>query len=128
MEVKYKLKNVNSLVVSDIITTFASEIKNKSINHLKLHNMYDKKLKDKYQYVVTYFVIDNNEYIYYYLNRDLTFTTEFDSKKARLYKRFDNAWKKADSLLDNPDIHRVAVRIVHEGKIVEPTDDIDSLH
>ena len=116
------------LVVSDIITTFASEINNKSINHLKRHNMYDKKLKDKYQYVVTYFVIDNNEYIYYYLNRDLTFTTEFDSKKARLFNCFDNAWEKADSLLDNPDIHRVAVKIVHEGKIVEPTDDIDSLH
>ena len=90
--------------------------------------MYDKKLQDKYQYVVTYFVIDNNEYIYYYLNRDLTITTEFDPKKAKLYKRFDNAWKKADSLLDNPDIHRVAVRIVHEGKIVEPTNDVDSLH
>lgn len=128
MEVKYKLKNVNHLAISDLFTTFASEIKNKSINHLKLHNMYDKKLKDKYQYVVTYFVIDNNEYIYYYLNRDLTFTTEFDPKKAKLYKRFDNAWKKADSLLDNPDIHRVAVRIVHEGKIVEPTNDVDSLH
>ena len=90
--------------------------------------LFDKKLKDKYQYVVTYFVIDNNEYIYYYLNRDLTFTTEFDSKKARLFNCFDNAWEKADSLLDNPDIHRVAVKIVHEGKIVEPTDDIDSLH
>ena len=115
------------LVVSDIITTFASEIKNKSINHLKLHNMYDKKLKDKYQYAVTYLVIDNDEYIYYYLNKDLTFTTEFDPKKAKLYKRFDNAWKKANSLLDIPDIHHVAVRIVYKGKIVKPTNDVDSL-
>ena len=117
------------LVVSDIITTFASEINNKSINHLKRHNMlFDKKLKDKYQYAVTYLVIDNDEYIYYYLNKDLTFTTEFDPKKAKLYKSFDNAWTKADSLLDNPDIHRVAVKIVYEGEIVEPTDDVDSLH
>ena len=117
------------LVVSEIIITFASEIKNKSINHLKRHNMlFDKKLKDKYQYAVTYLVIDNDEYIYYYLNKDLTFTTEFDPKKAKLYKRFDNAWKKADSLLDIPDIHRVAVKIVYEGEIVEPTDDVDSLH
>ena len=116
------------LVVSDIITTFASEINNKSINHLKRHNMlFDKKLKDKYQYVVTYLVNDNDEYIYYYLNKDLTFTTEFDSKKAKLYKRFDNAWKKANSLLDIPDIHRVAVRIVYKGKIVKPTNDVDSL-
>ena len=116
------------LVVSDIITTFASEINNKSINHLKRHNMlFDKKLKDKYQYAVTYLVIDNDEYIYYYLNKDLTFTTEFDSKKAKLYKRFDNAWKKANSLLDIPDIHRVAVRIVYKGKIVKPTNDVDSL-
>ena len=90
--------------------------------------LFDKKLKDKYQYAVTYLVIDNDEYIYYYLNKDLTFTTEFDPKKAKLYKRFDNAWKKADSLLDDPDIHRVAVKIVYEGEIVEPTDDIDSLH
>ena len=116
------------LVVSDIITTFASEINNKSINHLKRHNMlFDKKLKDKYQYAVTYLVNDNDEYIYYYLNKDLTFTTEFDSKKAKLYKRFDNAWKKANSLLDIPDIHRVAVRIVYKGKIVKPTNDVDSL-
>ena len=89
--------------------------------------MFDKKLKDKYQYAVTYLVIDNDEYIYYYLNKDLTFTTEFDPKKAKLYKRFDNAWKKADSLLDIPDIHRVAVRIVYKGKIVKPTNDVDSL-
>ena len=117
---------IKYLAVSDIIITFVSEINNKSINNLKRHNMFDKKLK--YQYIVTYLVIDNDEYIYYYLNKDLTFTTEFDSKKAKLYKRFDNAWEKANSLLDNPDIHRVAVRIVHEGKIVEPTNDVDSLH
>ena len=48
----------------------------------------------------------------------MTFTTEFDPKKAKLYKRFDDAWKKADSLLDIPDIHRVAVKIVYEGEIV----------
>ena len=90
--------------------------------------LFDKKLKDKYQYAVTYLVIDNDEDICYYLNKDLTFTTEFDPKKAKLYKRFDNAWKKADSLLDIPDIHRVAVKIVYEGEIVEPTDDVDSLH
>ena len=90
--------------------------------------LFDKKLKKKYQYVVAFFYIDNHEYIYHYLNKDLTFTTEFDPKKAKLYKRFDNAWKKANSLLDIPDIHRVAVRNVYEGKIVEPTDDIDSLH
>ena len=59
--------------------------------------LFDKILKDKYQYAVTYLVNDNNEYIDYYLHRDLTFTTEFDPKKAKLYKRFDNAWKKADS-------------------------------
>ena len=85
-------------------------------------------LKFKFQYSVLYLFIDNYEYIYYYLNKDLTFTTEFDPKKAKLYKRFDNAWKKADSLLDIPDIHRVAVKIVYEGEIVEPTDDVDSLH
>lgn len=90
--------------------------------------LFDKKLKDKYQYAVTYLVIDNHEYIYHYLNKDLTFTTEFDPKKAKLYKRFDNAWKKADSLLDTPDIHRVAVKIVYKGEIVKPTDDVDSLH
>ena len=90
--------------------------------------LFDKKIKDKYQYVVTYFVIDNNEYIYYYLNKDLTFTTEFDPKKAKLYKRFNNAWKKADSLLDIPYIHRVAVKIVYKGEIVKPTNDVDSLH
>ena len=90
--------------------------------------MLDKKLKKKYQYVVAFFVIDNHEYIYHYLNKDLTFTTEFDPKKARLYKSFDNAWKKANSLLDIPDIHHVAVRNVYEGKIVKPTDDVDSLH
>ena len=90
--------------------------------------MFDKKLKDKYQYAVTYLVINNDEDIYYYLNKDLTFTTEFDPKKAKLYKRFNNAWKKADSLLDNPDIHRVAVKIAYKGEIVEPTNDVDSLH
>lgn len=90
--------------------------------------LFDKKLKDKYQYAVTYLVIDNDEYIYYYLNKDLTFTTEFDPKKARLYKRFDDAWEKADSLLDIPYIHRVALKIVYKGEIVEPTNDIDSLH
>ena len=90
--------------------------------------MFDKKLKDKYQYVVTYLVNDNDEYIYYYLNKDLTFTTEFDPKKAKLYKRFNNAWKKADSLLDIPYIHRVAVKIVYKGEIVKPTNDVDSLH
>ena len=90
--------------------------------------LFDKKLKDKYQYAVTYLVIDNDEYIYHYLNKDLTFTTEFDPKKAKLYRRFNNAWKKADSLLDIPDIHRVAVKIVYEGEIVEPTNDVDSLH
>ena len=89
--------------------------------------MFNKKLKDKYQYAVTYLVIDNDEYIYYYLNNDLTFTTEFDPKKAKLYKRFDNAWKKANSLLDIPDIHRVAVKIVYKGEIVKPTNDVDSL-
>ena len=90
--------------------------------------LFDKKLKDKYQYAVTYLVIDNDEYIYYYLNKDFTFTTEFDPKKAKLYKRFNNAWKKADSLLDIPYINRVAVKIVYKGEIVKPTDDIDSLH
>ena len=90
--------------------------------------MLDKKLKKQHQYVVAFFVIDNHEYIYHYLNKDLTFTTEFDSKKARLFNCFYNAWKKADSLLDNPDIHHVAVRNVYEGEIVKPTDDIDSLH
>ena len=90
--------------------------------------LFDKKLKDKYQYAVTYLVIDNDEDICYYLNKDLTFTTEFDPKKTKLYKRFDSAWKKANSLLDIPDIHRVAVKIVYEGEIVEPTNDIDSLH
>lgn len=90
--------------------------------------LFDKKLKDKYQYVVAFFVIDNHEYIYHYLNKDLTFTTEFDPKKARLYKSFDNAWEKAGSLLDIPYIHHVAVRNVYEGKIVEPTNDVDSLH
>ena len=48
--------------------------------------MLDKKLKKKYQYVVAFFYIDNHEYIYHYLNKDLTFTTEFDPKKAKLYK------------------------------------------
>ena len=90
--------------------------------------LFDKKLKDKYQYAVTYLAIHNDEYIYYYLNQDLTFTTEFDPKKAKLYKRFNNAWKKADSLLDIPYIHRVAVKIVYKGEIVKPTDDVDSLH
>ena len=90
--------------------------------------LFDKKLKDKYQYAVTYLVNDNDEDIYYYLNKDLTFTTEFDPKKAKLYKRFDNAWEKANSLLDNPDIHRVAVKSVYKGEIVEPTNDVDSLH
>ena len=90
--------------------------------------LFDKKLKDKYKKAVTYLVIDNDEYIYYYLNKDLTFTTEFDPKKAKLYKRFNNAWKKADSLLDIPYIHRVAVKIVYKGEIVKPTDDVDSLH
>ena len=90
--------------------------------------LFDKKLKDKYQYAVTYLVNDNDEDIYYYLNKDLTFTTEFDPKKAKLYKRFDNAWEKANSLLDNPDIHRVAVKIAYKGEIVEPTNDVDSLH
>ena len=81
--------------------------------------MLDKKLKKKYQYVVAFFYIDNHEYIYHYLNKDLTFTTEFDPKKAKLYKSFDNAWKKADSLFDIlPYIHHVAVRNVYEGKIV----------
>ena len=90
--------------------------------------LFDKKLKDKYQYAVTYLVIDNDEYIYYYLNKDLTFTTEFDPKKAKLYKSFDNAWEKAGLLLDIPYIHHVAVKIVYKGEIVEPTNDIDSLH
>lgn len=81
--------------------------------------MLDKKLKKKYQYVVAYLYIDNNhEYFYHYLNKDLTFTTEFDPKKAKLYKSFDNAWKKAGLLLDIPYIHHVAVRNVYEGKIV----------
>ena len=35
MEVKYKLKNVNSLVIWDFLCTFASEIKNKKFNQLK---------------------------------------------------------------------------------------------
>ena len=91
--------------------------------------MFDKKLKKQYQNVVAFFVIDNHEYIYHYLNKDLTFTTEFDPKKAKLYKSFDNAWKKADSLFDIlPYIHHVAVKIVYKGEIVEPTNDIDSLH
>ena len=80
--------------------------------------MLDKKLKKKYQYVVAFLYFDNHECIYHYLNKDLTFTTEFDPKKARLYESFDNAWKKAGSLLDISYIHHVAVRNVYEGKIV----------
>ena len=80
--------------------------------------MLDKKLKKKYQYVVAFFYIDNHEYIYHYLNKDLTFTTEFDPKKAKLYKSFDNAWEKAGLLLYIPYIQHVAGRNDYESKIV----------